>query len=126
MASRKKVVPTPAPSTSSAPLGAHISTAGGCPDAPPRADEVGATAMQLFTKQPNRWAENEIAPADAAAFKIALAASGVRFTNAHDSYLINLASPDPVLRARSIESFRAELRRCHALELDACVSHGRP
>lgn len=79
--------------------------------------------MQVFTKQPNRWAEHEIAPADAAAFKAALAASGVRFTNAHDSYLINLASPDPVLRARSIESFRAELRRCHSLGLDACVSH---
>ena len=123
MAARKKVVASLAPPTSTAPLGAHISTAGGCANAPPRADEVGATAMQIFTKQPNRWAEHEIAPADAAAFKTALAASGVQFTNAHDSYLINLASPDPVLRARSIESFRAELRRCHTLGLDACVSH---
>lgn len=123
MATRKKVAATPAPASPLAPLGAHISTAGGCANAPPRADEVGALAMQIFTKQPNRWAESEVGPADAAAFKTALAASGVRFTNAHDSYLINLASPDPVLRARSIDSFRAELRRCHALGLDALVSH---
>lgn len=91
--------------------------------APERADAIGATAMQIFTKQPNRWAEHEIDPAQAMAFRSALAASGVRFTNAHDSYLINLASPDVHLRKRSIESFAAELRRCHALRLDALVSH---
>jgi deoxyribonuclease-4 len=104
-------------------LGAHISTAGGTVNAPPRADEIGATAMQIFTKQPNRWVENEISAEDARAFRAALGKSGVRFTNAHDSYLINLASPDPALRAKSVESFRAELRRCHALGLDALVSH---
>jgi len=104
-------------------LGAHISTAGGVANAPPRADDIGATAMQIFTKQPNRWAETVITPDDAAAFRAALAKSGVRFTNAHDSYLINLASPDPALRSKSIESFRGELRRCHELGLDALVSH---
>jgi deoxyribonuclease-4 len=108
---------------SRAPLGAHISTAGGVALAPGRADEIGATAMQIFTKQPNRWAEHEIAPDDARAFRDALDRSGVRFTNAHDSYLINLASPDAALRAKSIASFRGELRRCHALRLDALVSH---
>jgi deoxyribonuclease-4 len=104
-------------------LGAHISTAGGVANSPPRADDIGATAMQIFTKQPNRWAEHEIAPGDAKAFRDALTKSGVRFTNAHDSYLINLASPDAALRGKSIESFRGELRRCHALGLDALVSH---
>ena len=104
-------------------LGAHISTAGGVANAPARADEIGATAMQIFTKQPNRWLENEMSAADAAAFKEALAKSAVKFANAHDSYLINLASPDPALRAKSIESFRSELRRCHVLGLDALVSH---
>ena len=42
---------------------------------------------------------------------------------AHDSYLINLASPDVTLRRRSIESFVAELQRCEALGLDVLVSH---
>lgn len=106
-----------------APLGAHVSTAGGVAQAPPRADLIGATAMQIFTKQPNQWREPTIGAAEAAAFKTALAASGVAFVNAHDSYLINLASPNRDLRARSTASFRAELARCHVLGLDALVSH---
>jgi deoxyribonuclease IV len=104
-------------------LGAHISTAGGVANSPPRADDIGATAMQIFTKQPNRWAEHEIPAEEVKAFRDALAKSGVRFANAHDSYLINLASPDAALREKSIESFRGELRRCHVLGLDALVSH---
>lgn len=116
----KPVIPVP---DDLAPLGAHISTSGGVALSPFRGDEVGATAMQIFTKVPNQWKEKEIGADEAAAFRTALKASGARFVNAHDSYLINLASPDPVLRARSLESFKAELRRCHALGLDALVSH---
>jgi deoxyribonuclease-4 len=106
-----------------AALGAHVSAAGGVPLAPARADAIGATAMQLFSKQPNRWAERSVASAEAKRFRAALATSGVRFTNAHDSYLINLASPQKALRRKSLASFRAELRRCNALGLDALVSH---
>jgi deoxyribonuclease-4 len=106
-----------------APLGAHISTAGGVVNAPQRAADIGATAMQIFTKQANQWKEHEVTPETATEFRSLVKSCGVQFTNAHDSYLINLASPNPELRARSIESFAAELRRCHALGLDACVSH---
>ena len=42
---------------------------------------------------------------------------------AHDSYLINLASPDETLRGRSTSSFVAELERCHLLGIPAVVSH---
>ena len=56
-------------------------------------------------------------------FRAALAETDVRVTMAHDSYLINLASPDKVLRRRSTESFVAELRRCEALGLTYLVSH---
>lgn len=106
-----------------APLGAHVSIAGGMPEAALRAREIGASASQVFTKQANRWAEREIEPADAEAYRLAFDGTDVRWQCAHDSYLINLASPDPALRARSLESFCAELRRCHALGLDALVSH---
>ena len=105
------------------PLGAHVSSAGGVDKAPARADEIGASAMQLFTKTPNQWKEPTIEAATATAFRTQLEASGVRFTTAHDSYLINLASPDDTLRARSLDSFRRELHRCHALGLQALVSH---
>jgi deoxyribonuclease-4 len=104
-------------------LGAHVSAAGGVPEAPPRAGELDATALQLFTKMANRWAERECADDECANFRERLAATNVTATMAHDSYLINLASPDPVLRARSIESFTSELRRCAALGLTFLVSH---
>ena len=104
-------------------IGAHTSIAGGTHEAPPRASAIGATAMQIFTKMANRWAERACDDAECSAWKTAMAATDLRHVVAHDSYLINLASPDPVLRARSIDSFRAELRRCDALGLDALVSH---
>ncbi len=105
------------------PLGAHVSIAGGTWEAAARAREISATATQIFTKQANRWVEREIEPEEAERYREAMRATTVRWTCAHDSYLINLASPDAELRARSLESFRAELRRCHALGLDALVSH---
>jgi deoxyribonuclease-4 len=104
-------------------LGAHTSIAGGTALAPPRAKAIGATAMQIFTKMANRWAERDCEPVECSAFAAAMRDTDVRVTTAHDSYLINLASPDPVLRARSIESFECELRRCKALRLDYLVSH---
>jgi deoxyribonuclease-4 len=91
--------------------------------APPRGVDIGATSIQLFTKQANQWKERLFDDAEVAAFRAALAATPVAFTNAHDSYLINLASPNPELRARSIESFECEMRRSNALGLDAVVSH---
>jgi deoxyribonuclease IV len=104
-------------------LGAHVSAAGGIPMAPPRAKAIEATAMQLFTKQANRWAERTCEELECGAWRAALAETQVGPTVSHDSYLINLASPDPVLRARSIESFVAELERCRALAITYLVSH---
>ncbi|MDB4891425.1 MAG: endonuclease 4 [Gemmatimonadetes bacterium] len=118
---RKKAVKRALPA---APLlGAHVSAAGGVPEAPARAAAIGATAMQLFTKMGNRWAERECLDDECASFRERLSTTVVTATMAHDSYLINLASPDPVLRARSIESFTKELNRCRALGLDYLVSH---
>src|SRR5437764_12805834 len=95
-------------------LGAHVSVAGGTQEAPRRAKAIGATAMQIFTKMASRWAERACADEECSAFRAALAETNIRATVAHDSYLINLASPDPSLRRRSIESFVAELARCEA------------
>ena len=106
-----------------APLGAHVSIAGGTSKAPPRAKAIGATAMQIFTKMASRWAERVCEEEECTAFLTELGDTGVRETNAHDSYLINLASPDSVLRQRSIDSFIGELQRCAALELKFLVSH---
>ena len=104
-------------------LGAHVSTAGGVRNAPIRAGEIGANAIQVFTKQPNRWAEPVCGEEDVRGFTGGVRERGIGFTNSHDSYLINLATADPVLRERSLESFRAELRRAVELDLDAVVTH---
>ncbi len=92
-------------------------------NAPVRGAEIEATAIQIFTKQPNRWAEKPYVPQDAAAFREGIGAAGIGFACAHDSYLINLATPDPVLRDRSLASFVAELERARDLGLDAVVTH---
>ncbi|MDH4132728.1 MAG: deoxyribonuclease IV [Gemmatimonadota bacterium] len=104
-------------------LGAHVSAQGGVHTAPDRAVEIGATALQLFTKTPNQWREPALDDEVVLRFREALARSEMRAVVSHDSYLINLASPDPVLRARSVESFVAELGRCTRLGIPFVVSH---
>lgn len=104
-------------------LGAHVSTSGGVSSAVPRAAAIGATAMQIFTKQASQWKEPGIAPEELETYHTTLAATLVGATTAHDSYLINLASPDPVLWTRSLISFASELRRCESLQLHYLVSH---
>jgi len=104
-------------------LGAHVSTQGGVAEAPARGVAIGATAIQVFTKTPNQWREPTVRDADAAAFRSALAGSGIRAVVSHDSYLINLASPDETLRERSVAAFTGELVRCRALGIPWVVSH---
>ncbi|HEX7051565.1 MAG TPA: deoxyribonuclease IV [Longimicrobiales bacterium] len=104
-------------------LGAHVSAAGGVEQAPARAAEIDAVVLQLFTKQPNRWAEREVSPATAAAFREARATHEITVAVSHDSYLINLATPDAALFEKSYHSFRAELERCVALGLEYLVTH---
>ena len=104
-------------------LGAHVSSEGGAAQAPARGAAIGADAIQLFTKTPNQWKEREVAADEAAAFRTGLEAHGIAAAVSHDSYLINLASPDPALRRRSERSFIAELRRAEALGLAFVVTH---
>ena len=104
-------------------LGAHVSTQGGVHNALARGKAIGATAIQVFTKTPNQWREPVLTEETRTAFRRERDRSEIARIVAHDSYLINLASPDPVLAARSIESFTNELRRCHLLGIAAVVSH---
>jgi len=104
-------------------LGAHVSTAGGPQTAWQRGVDIGATAIQIFTKTPNQWKEPVISDEIAAAFKAEREKSGIRGVVSHDSYLINLATPDDLLRKRSIDSFVGELTRCTKLGVEYIVSH---
>ena len=122
----KKSVPVTTKSTPARTherLGAHVSTQGGVQTAPARGVDIGATAIQVFTKTPNQWREPVLDAVTVTAFRQAYEESGMNGVVSHDSYLINLASPDPALRARSIASFVAELTRCHLLGIPSVVSH---
>ncbi len=73
-------------------IGAHMSIAGGMDKAFSRGEEVGCTAMQVFTKNASRWKAKALPP-KARAFGAAWKPSPIGPVIAHDSYLINLASP---------------------------------
>ena len=104
-------------------LGAHMSIAGGHALAIDRATVFGMTACQIFTKNANQWAAKPIAPEAAEGFRAKVAESGVGFVVAHDSYLINLASPDDTLWERSIAAFGDELHRADQLGVPWLVTH---
>jgi deoxyribonuclease IV len=104
-------------------LGAHVSTQGGVTAAPARGGEIGAHAIQIFTKTPNQWRESAVTPEQGLEFRRELDRHGIAVAVAHDSYLINLASPDSALRARSIACFQGELTRCRTLGIPWVVSH---
>ena len=104
-------------------MGAHVSVAGGVDQAPARGARLDVDVIQIFTKQANRWAEPRIDPETATVFRDACSLYGIRVTCSHDSYLINLASPDLVLHERSYQSFCRELERCHLLGMDYLVTH---
>ena len=106
-------------------IGAHVSAAGGVENAPERAHEIGATGFALFTKNQRQWTAGPLTEENIAGFKAACEKHNfpMEAIIPHDSYLINLASPDPVLRSRSVESFCQELQRSRALGLRAVVSH---
>jgi deoxyribonuclease IV len=104
-------------------LGAHMSIAGGYFRAVELAHENGCDCVQLFTKNNNQWRAKDLADADAEKFQSALARLGIRHPIAHDSYLINLASPDPALWTKSLDALVIELLRAEKLGIPYLVTH---
>lgn len=104
-------------------LGAHVSIQGGVSLAPQRGRRIGATVIQIFTKTPSQWREPVISDEEARRFRHQMKRNAIRTAVSHDSYLINLASPDRRLRRRSITCFKGELQRCRQLGIPFVVSH---
>ncbi|MBF6613749.1 MAG: deoxyribonuclease IV [Chloroflexi bacterium] len=106
-------------------LGAHMSAAGGYYKALERAEEIGCTAVQLFSKNANQWAAKPISEGEADLFKRTREQSCLDASAliVHDSYLINLASPDDLLWEKSLQAFGHELDRCATLAIPALVTH---
>lgn len=104
-------------------LGAHVSVAGGLDKAFARGLECGCTALQIFTKNANRWQVKAITDAEALAFRQAWQESGIGPVMAHDAYLINLASPKQDVWEKSKNALRDELLRCAQLGIRDLVMH---
>ena len=106
-----------------AKIGAHMSAAGGCHKAVHAARRVGFGCVQLFTKNNNQWKAPTLTYAHVTAFREALLDTGVTDPVAHNSYLINLASPNETLWNQSIDAMTVEVERCAALGVPDLVAH---
>ncbi len=124
--------PTPPPEIpvwkdGSVRVGIHTSIAGDISGALEIAHGLGANALQIFSSSPRMWPgdrdSSRFAAADAARFRERRRQLGLGPLVIHDNYLINLASPDRVLRTRSVQAFHGELVRALALGADFLVAH---
>jgi deoxyribonuclease-4 len=104
-------------------FGAHMSIAGGYERALHAAHVHGCDTVQLFTKAPSQWYGKPITEDQARLFRRTRKALRIRFPVGHDSYLINLASPDPDLYRRSVDAFVDEIERADKLGLKYLVTH---
>lgn len=111
-------------------IGIHTSIAGDITDALETAHALGANALQIFSASPRMWPRStaqgfgtRIPEAEAARFRQRRQELKLGPLVVHDNYLINLASPERVLRVRSIQTFRDEVIRAMALGADFLVAH---
>ena len=104
-------------------FGAHMSISGGIALAFDRLAQVEGQALQIFTANQRQWQPKTPNLVEIEAFKARRRQTPGIPVASHDSYLINLASPNPETTGKSIAAFRDELRRCAALEIEYLVAH---
>jgi deoxyribonuclease IV len=105
------------------PIGVHAFAAGGLARGALRyAADVGAEAMQVFVSNPRSWALSPGEPGQDRALRDHVAATGLPLF-VHAPYLINVGSPDPLTRERSIASLGHSLRRGAAIGARGIVVH---
>lgn len=109
-------------------FGSHLSIAGSMANALREARTLKLDCVQVFTKNQQQWKAPTLKDDAVREWKGELRASGwddgrAGRTVAHASYLINLASPNPELWAKSVDSMVVELERCEALGIGVLVHH---
>ena len=109
-------------------LGSHLSISGGMVNALDEAERLQMECVQVFTKNQRRWSSPPLKDSDIAAWSSQLNALGWSDpsdfrTVSHNSYLINMASPDPDSRKKSLALQRDEIERCATLSIPLLVSH---
>ncbi len=107
-------------------IGIHTSIAGDITDSLESAKNLGCNALQIFSASPRMWPTGggALVPAPVAAqFRARRKELQLGPLVIHDNYLINLCSPDRVVRVRSIQTFHDEIVRALALGADFLVAH---
>jgi deoxyribonuclease IV len=104
-------------------LGAHMSIAGGVGNALLLGAKVQCDAIQIFTKSSRQWAGKPYTQEEITQYRENQKTTGIKKVIAHDSYLLNLGSPDGVLRQRSILAFIDEMERCETLGISNLIAH---
>ncbi len=104
-------------------IGAHVSPAGGLPKAIERGVERGCEAIQIFNQSPRMWKPTTYRVQDVAAFRQAMAQSPIDAVLNHAVYLLNCASDDPDIRAKSLTSLTHSLRVGHEIGASGVVLH---
>ncbi|HOU17269.1 MAG TPA: deoxyribonuclease IV [Candidatus Marinimicrobia bacterium] len=104
-------------------LGCHVSIENSLEKAPERGRELGCDAIQIFTSNQMQWKGVPVADETAEKFLNYQAEHKIAIVIAHDSYLVNLASPEPVKLAMSRKAFIEEIRRSQALKIPYIVFH---
>lgn len=106
-------------------VGAHVSIAGGVENAPLQAASIGAKAFALFTKNQRQWKAPKLTGSSIDAFRKNCEEGGFRPEHIlpHDSYLINLGSPDPDKLKVSRDAFIEEMQRVEDLGLTLLNFH---
>jgi len=98
-------------------IGAHTSIAGGVHKALLEGEKIGATTVQIFTSNQRQWHGKPIAEDEVEKWEKALEETGLKKIMSHDSYLINLGSPNRELLQKSRKAFKEEIARCHQLKI---------
>jgi deoxyribonuclease-4 len=104
-------------------FGAHMSIAGGIDNAPVRGKKIGCDTIQIFTKNANQWKAKEISKEEILRFEESRKKTGIFPVVAHNSYLINIASPDDTLYKKSIDALFAEIKQAERLSLPYLIIH---
>ena len=100
-----------------------MSIAGGVHLALRKGLEIGCSAVQLFVKSPSQWRARRLTAREIDLFKKEKQRFNPDFLIAHTSYLVNLASPEPKILARSRKGFLEEMRRSETLGISCIVLH---
>ncbi|HET7743179.1 MAG TPA: deoxyribonuclease IV [Gaiellaceae bacterium] len=104
-------------------FGAHVSAAGGISKAIDRIEEIGGNAVQVFTQSPRMWKPTAHSDDEIERFRTRRRQARVKSVTCHALYLVNLASKDREIRAKSLASLEATMETAQAIGAEAVVFH---